>query len=125
MSYRACLYVRDIIRRTSNIVKLISYPVHAAVNISRALQLFFKAALANPLRVLAVAWPYVPVAGCFLSFIIWNNGIVLGDKSMHVAVLHIPQIFYFVGFASAFLLPYICTRKVIATTIYTLTGTFR
>ncbi|CAE6407760.1 unnamed protein product [Rhizoctonia solani] len=52
-----------------------------------------------------VVWPYVvPVVG-FASFVFWNGGIVLGDKSNHTPALHIPQLFYFVAFASLFGFP--------------------
>ncbi|CAE6534662.1 unnamed protein product [Rhizoctonia solani] len=50
-------------------------------------------------------WPYVvPVVG-FASFIFWNGGIVLGDKSNHTPTLHVPQLHYFVAFASLFGFP--------------------
>jgi len=46
--------------------------------------------------------PYSLVLLAFGGFIIWNGGIVLGDKSNHVPVLHIPQIYYFVASATFF-----------------------
>ncbi|KAF8609686.1 glucosyltransferase [Ceratobasidium sp. AG-I] len=55
--------------------------------------------------IISTAWPYVlPVIG-FASFVIWNGGIVLGDKSNHVPALHVPQVYYFTAFASLFGLP--------------------
>lgn len=42
----------------------------------------------------------------FLSFVIFNNGIVVGDKRAHAAALHLPQIFYFSLFSFVFLWPY-------------------
>ncbi|KAJ2861430.1 glucosyltransferase [Coemansia aciculifera] len=42
--------------------------------------------------------PYALVAVCFAMFVHVNKGIVLGDKSNHEPVLHIPQIFYFCGY---------------------------
>jgi alpha-1,2-glucosyltransferase len=44
-----------------------------------------------------MVWPYVVLAVVFGVFVISNGGIVLGDKSHHVASLHLPQIFYFCG----------------------------
>ncbi|KAI9283175.1 alpha-2-glucosyltransferase Alg10, partial [Sporodiniella umbellata] len=41
----------------------------------------------------------------FVAFLIWNNGIVLGDKSNHLAGLHFPQMFYFTSFLSFFSVP--------------------
>jgi len=70
-------------------------------------------AMADPQRVLHIAAPYIPVAACFLAFLHWNGSIVLGDKTMHIAVLHIPQIYYFVGFTSAMLLPYLVRDRII------------
>ncbi|KAJ1311511.1 hypothetical protein OPQ81_009997 [Rhizoctonia solani] len=57
------------------------------------------------------AWPYViPVVG-FASFVFWNGGIVLGDKSNHVPTLHVPQLYYFVAFASLFGLPVLISTE--------------
>ncbi|KAI8394183.1 alpha-2-glucosyltransferase Alg10 [Radiomyces spectabilis] len=42
----------------------------------------------------------------FAVFLVWNNGIVLGDRSNHIAGLHFPQLFYFSSFLSFFLLPW-------------------
>ncbi|KAJ3787664.1 glucosyltransferase [Lentinula aff. detonsa] len=46
--------------------------------------------------------PYASVLGVFASFVIWNGGIVLGDKSNHIPVLHVPQLYYFFAFSTAF-----------------------
>ncbi|XP_013143871.1 PREDICTED: putative Dol-P-Glc:Glc(2)Man(9)GlcNAc(2)-PP-Dol alpha-1,2-glucosyltransferase [Papilio polytes] len=43
----------------------------------------------------------------FIIFVIINNGIVLGDKTAHQAVIHVPQIFYFLLFYGVFGLPYV------------------
>lgn len=48
---------------------------------------------------------YIAVAFAFILFAVWNGGIVLGDKSNHIAVLHLPQLFYFVAFAACLLAP--------------------
>ncbi|XP_057323180.1 putative Dol-P-Glc:Glc(2)Man(9)GlcNAc(2)-PP-Dol alpha-1,2-glucosyltransferase [Microplitis mediator] len=42
----------------------------------------------------------------FVVFIIWNKGIVLGDRSAHVPTIHLPQLFYFSIFTSGFAWPY-------------------
>ncbi|KAI0706067.1 glucosyltransferase [Cytidiella melzeri] len=44
--------------------------------------------------------PYAVVLAAFGAFVVWNGGIVLGDKSNHIASLHVPQLYYFVGFAT-------------------------
>ena len=45
----------------------------------------------------------------FAGFLIWNNGIVLGDRSNHIAGLHFPQLFYFSSFLSFFAAPWLLT----------------
>ncbi|KAF9510697.1 glycosyltransferase family 59 protein [Hydnum rufescens UP504] len=49
--------------------------------------------------------PYTILAAAFSVFIVWNGGIVLGDKSNHIPQLHVPQLHYFVGFSTALGLP--------------------
>ncbi|KAI0344140.1 glucosyltransferase [Trametopsis cervina] len=44
--------------------------------------------------------PYSAVLAAFGAFVVWNGGIVLGDKSNHIPAFHIPQLYYFVGFAT-------------------------
>jgi len=44
--------------------------------------------------------PYALVVAGFGAFVVWNGGIVLGDKSNHVPALHIPQLYYFIAFAT-------------------------
>ncbi|KAG9097495.1 glucosyltransferase [Ceratobasidium sp. UAMH 11750] len=61
--------------------------------------------------IIGTAWPYaVPVIG-FASFVFWNEGIVLGDKSNHVPVFHVPQIYYFTASASLFGLPVLASTE--------------
>lgn len=51
----------------------------------------------------------------FMAFLIWNQGIVLGDRANHVAGLHFPQLFYFSSFLSFFASPWILTSGAIKT----------
>ncbi|KAG1773015.1 glucosyltransferase [Suillus occidentalis] len=44
--------------------------------------------------------PYAVVLALFGGFVIWNDGIVLGDKSNHIPSFHVPQLYYFVAFAT-------------------------
>lgn len=46
----------------------------------------------------------VPV--CFAAFVVWNGGIVLGDKAAHAPVKHLMQPLYFALFAAAALAPF-------------------
>lgn len=52
------------------------------------------AVLCNPMRVLQRVWPSVLILGSFAGFVSWNGGVVLGDKSNHVATLHLAQLLY-------------------------------
>lgn len=52
------------------------------------------ATLCNPLRVLRQVWPHVSVLALFAGFVAWNGGVVLGDKSNHVATIHLAQMLY-------------------------------
>lgn len=57
-----------------------------------------------------VMLPYLSVMSCFMAFLIWNGGIVLGDKSSHEVIAHVPQIYYFVGFTVLFFTPLVLDR---------------
>ncbi|POG62087.1 uncharacterized protein OCT59_004086 [Rhizophagus irregularis] len=61
----------------------------------------------NFIKLLTILCSYFLILLSFVIFLKWNGGIVLGDKSNHVAVLHIPQIFYFISFTTIFSVPII------------------
>jgi alpha-1,2-glucosyltransferase len=84
-----------------------------------------EAAFRQPKLVARVVSPYVPVGVAFLAFLVWNAGIVLGDKTMHVAVLHIPQIYYFAAFAGCLMVPHIIDAPIVRQTCRTLFGSLR
>ncbi|KAG7110821.1 hypothetical protein HYQ45_017480 [Verticillium longisporum] len=63
------------------------------------------AVVCNPMQVLQWVWPHVSIMACFLSFIAWNGGVVLGDKSNHVATIHLPQMLYIWPFFAFFSAP--------------------
>ncbi|KEQ84612.1 hypothetical protein M438DRAFT_397256 [Aureobasidium pullulans EXF-150] len=54
------------------------------------------------LRIVRLVWPYILVLALFGSFVLWNGGVVLGDKSNHVATLHLPQMLYLWAYTSFF-----------------------
>ncbi|KAK4170468.1 family 59 putative glycosyltransferase [Cladorrhinum sp. PSN259] len=71
-----------------------------------------KTALANnsnPLKLLRQIWPHLTVLFLFIGFVFNNGGVVLGDKSNHVATLHLSQLNYlfplFAFFSFPLLLP--------------------
>ncbi|KAH9908386.1 glycosyltransferase family 59 protein [Xylariomycetidae sp. FL2044] len=59
---------------------IISIGVAAACNIGIVLRRFI--------------WPHGFVLAAFVAFVVWNGGVVLGDKSNHVATLHLAQLLY-------------------------------
>ncbi|MBW0465511.1 hypothetical protein O181_005226 [Austropuccinia psidii MF-1] len=73
-------------------------------------------------KIFPVLLPYTAVMACFVAFVLWNRGIVLGDKSNHLSALHIPQFYYFAGFTSIFLAPIILDGSLIKRSIRALLG---
>ncbi len=63
------------------------------------------AAICNPLRVIRQIWPYLVVLASFAAFVQWNGSVVLGDKSNHVATIHLAQMLYIWPFFAFFSLP--------------------
>lgn len=53
---------------------------------------------------------YIIVAMAFVSFVILNNGVVVGDRSAHQVVMHPTQILYFSAFSVMLSAPYALTR---------------
>ncbi|KAL7942599.1 glycosyltransferase family 59 protein [Trichoderma barbatum] len=72
------------------------------------------AALCNPIRVARQIWPYIAILGAFAGFVAWNGGVVLGDKSNHVATIHLPQMLYIWAFFGFFSLPLFAPYVVLA-----------
>ncbi|KAI8146587.1 alpha-2-glucosyltransferase Alg10 [Fennellomyces sp. T-0311] len=56
-------------------------------------------------------WTFVLTIAAFALFLVWNDGIVLGDRSHHIAILHVPQMFYFSSYLSFFAAPWILTKE--------------
>ncbi|KAK3985652.1 DIE2/ALG10 family-domain-containing protein [Cladorrhinum sp. PSN332] len=67
------------------------------------------AALFNPLKLLRQIWPHLTVLALFIGFVAYNGGVVLGDKSNHIATIHLSQLHYlfplFAFFSFPLLLP--------------------
>ncbi|KAF2745763.1 glycosyltransferase family 59 protein [Sporormia fimetaria CBS 119925] len=57
------------------------------------------------LRAIRATRPYVILLTLFTAFVIWNGGVVLGDKSNHIATLHTPQMLYIWPYITFFSLP--------------------
>jgi len=62
---------------------------------------------------------FVVVGLCFVGFVFWNGGLVVGDRSAHQAVLNVPQLLYFFLFVVTFSCPYIigCVKQVVVSTL--------
>ncbi|KAJ2862496.1 glucosyltransferase [Coemansia erecta] len=56
-------------------------------------------------QVVRVLVPYACVGALFAAFVAVNQGIVLGDKAHHQAVVHVPQMLYFYAYAAGMLAP--------------------
>ena len=50
-------------------------------------------------------WPVAFVPAAFASFVVWNGGVVVGDRAAHVPVKHLTQPLYFSLFSSCALAP--------------------
>ncbi|KAK0478532.1 glucosyltransferase [Armillaria novae-zelandiae] len=85
---------------SSQASKLYDPPASAAVP-SDLIQILKSAPAVFP-ELLRSFVPYMFLLGFCVVFVMWNGGIVLGDKSNHVPVVHIPQMYYFAAFATAF-----------------------
>ncbi|KAF2117607.1 alpha-2-glucosyltransferase Alg10 [Lophiotrema nucula] len=63
------------------------------------------AALRSPILAARVITPHILLLGLFAGFVAWNGGVVLGDKSNHVATVHTPQMLYIWPYINFFSLP--------------------
>nr|XP_033813937.1 putative Dol-P-Glc:Glc(2)Man(9)GlcNAc(2)-PP-Dol alpha-1,2-glucosyltransferase isoform X2 [Geotrypetes seraphini] len=61
----------------------------------------------NVKMLLVLTWPYAFLVLVFFGFLVFNGGIVVGDKSNHKACLNFPQLFYFFSFTLFFSFPYL------------------
>lgn len=58
------------------------------------------------LKAIALLKSYITVCLLFIAFVYLNGGIVVGDRSNHEAVFHLPQLLYFSLFCTVFSLPF-------------------
>ncbi|KAI0444105.1 DIE2/ALG10 family-domain-containing protein [Xylaria telfairii] len=81
------------------------------------------AAICNlPLVLRRFVWPHGVVLTSFVAFVAWNGGVVLGDKSNHVATLHLAQMLYIWPFFAFFSAPLFIPQLLnLVSTVY---GTF-
>ncbi|KAF2690863.1 glycosyltransferase family 59 protein [Lentithecium fluviatile CBS 122367] len=63
------------------------------------------AAAKKPLPIFRVIVPYLIILALFAGFVVWNDGVVLGDKSAHIATIHLPQMLYFWPYIIFFSVP--------------------
>ncbi|KAF2269232.1 alpha-1,2 glucosyltransferas-like protein alg10 [Lojkania enalia] len=63
------------------------------------------AILSKPVLILRVSIPYIMLLSIFACFVAWNGGVVLGDKSNHIATIHFPQMLYIWPYLVFFSLP--------------------
>ncbi|KAI4194010.1 MAG: hypothetical protein LQ350_008035 [Teloschistes chrysophthalmus] len=69
------------------------------------------ATLAQLPQLLRILKPYLIVLSAFAWFVLWNEGVVMGDKENHIASIHLAQMLYIwpyiMFFSFALLYPYI------------------
>ncbi|RDL33740.1 uncharacterized protein BP5553_08108 [Venustampulla echinocandica] len=65
------------------------------------------AILCHPILILSRLLPYIALLISFMLFVLWNGSVVLGDKSNHVATIHITQLLYLFPFLAFFTAPLI------------------
>lgn len=75
------------------------------------------AAIHNLPVVLRQIWPHLFVLVLFGGFVVWNGGVVLGDKSNHVATLHLAQMLYIWPLFSFFSAP-LMLRPIVSIAVY-------
>jgi len=54
-------------------------------------------------QILIKFYGYILVAIAFVAFVVLNNGLVVGDRTNHIAITHVPQILYFAAFCVLFM----------------------
>lgn len=76
-----------------------------ALEIVRYLKLVTSGNVWKPALLLLL--PFLLVAAVFGCFVVLNGGIVVGDRTAHKAVVHLPQLLYFIGFSAVFAAPHL------------------
>ncbi|KAL9127245.1 MAG: hypothetical protein Q9217_003843 [Psora testacea] len=76
---------------------------------------FVVAIVTNLTTVLWALSPYAVILLVFIEFTFWNGGVVLGDKSNHVATIHLAQMLYLWPYLVFFSFPFICPSLLDAT----------
>ncbi|GAA5842948.1 hypothetical protein JCM9279_004038 [Rhodotorula babjevae] len=84
-----------------------------------------RSALKHPRALGPVLMAYLPVFGLAAAFVVWNGGIVLGDKSNHSPTVHVPQLFYCIAFAAVFFAPHLIGVPELKQVARTLCGSVR
>ncbi|KAL9655170.1 hypothetical protein ABK040_008945 [Willaertia magna] len=67
-------------------------------NLLNDIYLFIVFILNNLVIIIKTFWTFILLALGFLLFIFYNKGLTVGDKSNHIAIFHLPQLFYFTMF---------------------------
>ncbi|KAM0787311.1 hypothetical protein ACM66B_007085 [Microbotryomycetes sp. NB124-2] len=80
------------------------------VDVPLSLASLVKQSLVNLHLLMPLLAAYSPIFVLAGVFIAWNGSIVLGDKTNHVATIHVVQLWYFVAFTVAMMAPRILLR---------------
>lgn len=87
----------------------------------------------HKVRLLKELWSLGLVPAAFAAFVLWNGGIVVGDKDNHQPAVHLVQPLYFVFFSACALAPVhwdlgrwvggcVYTRACVCTRVYVCEG---
>ena len=97
---------------------LMVWPPNVTIWIFQVIEGIYRICIVEPQRglsllykVLEVAGGYILVGIAFILFVVVNGGIVVGDRSAHVATFHPIQILYFIAFTTVFTAPYIVSQS--------------
>lgn len=75
---------------------------HKEGSFSQQLYDYLTFTVKNLLLLIRKLWGFVLNCILFGLFLLWNQGIVIGDKMNHVVALHVPQLYYFSVFTVFF-----------------------
>ncbi|KAG2234541.1 hypothetical protein INT48_007354 [Thamnidium elegans] len=85
-------------------------PVCSSINQPTQVVQIISSLLVNTVKHITTVLPniftFILTIISFAAFLVWNGGIVLGDRSNHVAGFHFPQLFYYTSFLSFFAAPW-------------------
>ncbi len=110
----------------TNKTKKTKKPAETSSNLSADIPLLLRRTWTLKFQLLYQLWPLLSVVLGFAVFVLYNGGIVVGDKDNHVPVRHLMQPLYFVLYCTICLAPVYWIPKTMKRTLSrTFTSTFQ